>query len=120
MILAFLLPEVPFSIDNESTWEEGMIPVAKLFYNFMEELIKSAKIQADEIEKLKTKTYTKTLFRATDYPAVANSITDNMGNSTHKRYRSKPLSINGTDIFISTQFFESDRENVIDWYKKHL
>ena len=117
---SFSLAEVPFSIDNESTWEEGMIPVAKLFYNFMEELIKSAKIQADEIEKLKTKTYTKTLFRATDYPAVANSITDNMGNSTHKRYRSKPLSINGTDIFISTQFFESDRENVIDWYKKHL
>ena len=31
------------------------------------------------------------LFRATDYPAFANSRNDNMGNSTYKRYRAKPV-----------------------------
>lgn len=117
---SFSLAEAPFNINDENTWAVGMLPVAKLFYNLMEDLIDKTKISATEIENLKTKTYTKSLFNATDYPAVANNVTDNMGNSTHKRYRSKSLKFNGSDIFISTQFFESDRESVIEWYKKHL
>lgn len=117
---SFSLSEAPFSINDENTWAEGMIPVAKLFYNLIEDLIYKSKISSDEIEKLKEKEYTKSLFNATDYPAIANNITDNMGNSTHKRYRAKALSFNDTDIFVSTQFFESDREAVIQWYKSHL
>ncbi|MGN0657309.1 MAG: hypothetical protein ACI4KR_11015, partial [Ruminiclostridium sp.] len=117
---SFSLSEAPFSINDENTWAEGMIPVAKLFYNLIEDLICKSKISSDEIEKLKEKGYTKSLFIATDYPAIANNITDNMGNSTHKRYRAKALSFNDTDIFVSTQFFESDREAVIEWYKSHL
>ena len=78
-----------------------MLPVAKLFYNLMEELIDKSKIIALEVEKLKTKEYTKSLFKATDY-------------------RTKKLDFNGADIYISTQFFESDREAVIEWYKEHL
>ena len=62
---------LPFDINDENTWEEGMLPVAKLFYNLMEELIDKSKITAEEVEKLKTKEYTKRLFKATDYPAVA-------------------------------------------------
>ena len=56
---------------------------------------------------------------ATDYPALANSRNDNMGNSTQKRYRAKPLSFENNDIYVSTQFFDSDREAVINWYKAH-
>ncbi len=117
---SFSISEAPFSIDDESTWLEGMIPVAKLFYNFMDELIKQSKITYDELEKFKTKPYSKSLFNATDYPAVANNVTDNMGNSSHKRYRTKPLNYKGKDVYISTQFFESDRGAVIEWYKNHL
>ena len=117
---SFSLSEVPFDINDENTWEEGMLPVAKLFYNLMEELIDKSKITAEEVEKLKTKEYTKRLFKATDYPAVANKRTDNRGNSTLMRYRTKKLDFNGADIYISTQFFESDREAVIEWYKEHL
>ena len=36
---SFSLSEVPFDIDNEDTWAEGLIPVAKLFYNFTEDLV---------------------------------------------------------------------------------
>lgn len=96
--------QVPFDINDENTWEEGMLPVAKLFYNLMEELIDKSKITAEEVEKLKTKEYTKRLFKATDYPAVANKRTDNRGNSTLMRYRTKKLDFNGADIYISTQF----------------
>lgn len=117
---SFSLSEAPFDIDDESTWLEGMLPVARLFYNFMKELLEKSKINASEIEQLKTKKYTKSLFKATDYPAIANSRTDNIGNSSHKRYRAKELHFNGVDIYISTQFYESDREAVIAWYKEHL
>lgn len=117
---SFSLSEVPFDINNEDTWEDGMIPVAKLFYNFIEELIKRSMIKDSEIKKLKTKGYTKGLFNATDYPALADSRTDNMGNSAQKRYRAKPIQFKGTDLFVSTQFFDSDRDAIIEWYKDHL
>lgn len=115
----FTLSEVPFDISNEDTWAEGMLPVAKLFYNFVSDLIERKLLSESEVEQLKTKEYTKSLFPATDYPAIANKRNDNMGNSTQKRYRAKALSYHGTDIFISTQFFDSDRDAVIEWYKRH-
>jgi hypothetical protein len=30
------------------------------------------------------------------------------------------LDFNGADVYISMQFFESDRESVIEWYQGHL
>ena len=116
---SFELSEGEFDINDEASWGEGIIPVAKLYYNLVENLIALSKITSDEIEKLKTKEYTKSLFPLTDYPAIANNINDNMGNSTRKRYRSQSLNFNGVEIYISTQFFENDREAIIEWYKKH-
>ncbi len=116
----FSLSDAPFDINDENTWSEGLLPVGKLFFNLIEDLINKSKITVSELEQLKTKEYTKSLFHATDYPAVANNRTDNMGNSAYKRYRAKALQFQGTDIFISTQFFESDREAMIEWYKEHL
>ena len=117
---SFSLSEVPFDINDESTWEEGMIPVAKLFFNLVEDLVSKKKIKSEEVEKLKTKEYTKALFQATDYPAIANDRSDNMGNSTQKRYRAKAINFEGNDIYVSTQFFDEDRDAVIEWYKKHV
>ncbi|MCI6928076.1 MAG: hypothetical protein MR759_02230, partial [Ruminococcus sp.] len=117
---SFSLSEAPFDINDENTWVEGMIPVAKLFYNLIGNLIKASKIETVEIEKLKTKEYTKSLFKATDYPAIANNVDDNKGNSSHKRYRAKELRFNNANIYVSTQFFESDRDAVVEWYRKHL
>lgn len=117
---SFSLSEVPFDIDNEDTWAEGLIPVAKLFYNFVENLVEKELIDSAELENLKTKEYTKKLFQATDYPAIANNRTDNMGNSLQKRYRAKAINFNGSEIYVSTQFFDSDRDAVIDWYRSHL
>lgn len=60
------------------------------------------------------------MFKSTDYPAIANDRNDNMGHSAQKRYRAKALNFNGGEIYISTQFFDSDRDAVIEWYKKHI
>ncbi len=81
---SFSLSEAPFDINDENTWMEGMLPVAKLFYNLIDDLIRNSKIDATEIEKLKTKEYTKSLFKSTDYPAIANNVDDNKGNSFTK------------------------------------
>ncbi|MCM1288750.1 MAG: DUF262 domain-containing HNH endonuclease family protein [Clostridium sp.] len=116
----FSLSEAPFDVNDENTWIEGLLPVGKLFYNLIEDLIEKSKITVSEVERLKTKEYTKSLFRSADYPAVANHRTDNMGNSVYKRYRAKALQFDGADIYISTQFFESDRDAIIEWYKEHL
>ncbi|WP_295048951.1 hypothetical protein [Ruminococcus sp.] len=117
---SFSLSEAPFDINDENTWMEGMLPVAKLFYNLIDGLIRNSKIDATEIEKLKTKEYTKSLFKSTDYPAIANNVDDNKGNSVHKRYRTKELCFNNDAIYVTTQFFESDRDAVIAWYRNHL
>ena len=117
---SFSLSEAPFDINDENTWMEGMLPVAKLFYNLIDDLIRNSKIDATEIEKLKTKEYTKSLFKSTDYPAIANNVDDNKGNSVHKRYRAKALYFNNDDIYVTTQFYESDRDAVIALYRNHL
>ena len=117
---SFSLSEAPFDINDENTWMEGMLPVAKLFYNLIDDLIRNSKIDATEIEKLKTKEYTKSLFKSTDYPAIANNIDDNKGNSVYKRYRAKALYFNNNAIYVTTQFFESDRDAVVAWYRNHL
>ncbi len=116
----FSLKEIPFNIYDENTWQEGVIPTAKLFYNLMDNLLQNGKIKSEEIEKLKTKEYTKKLFQSTDYTAVTDDRSDNMGNSTQKRYRKIPLIFKGEKIYISTQFFDADRYAIIEWYKSHL
>ena len=42
-----------------------------------------------------------------------------MGNSQQMRYRAKEVAFNGRNIYVSTQFFDADRDAVIEWYKGH-
>lgn len=116
----FSLSDAPFDINDESTWAEGMLPVGKLFYNFVEQLLKKSQIYETEIEELKTEEYTKRLFKSSDCPAIINDKADGIGKSDIKRYKAKELKCNNTDIYVSTRFFESDRDAVIEWYKRHL
>lgn len=107
-----------FEIDDESTYDK--VSVGKLAYELIAELIRQDKLDLDEIEKLKTKEYTKQLFSATDYPIVADRRDANKGNSNQIRYRKKPLVFKGKELYITTQWFEPNRSDLIRWYKKHL
>ena len=118
--LSFTLGDMPFSVLDRNTWGKGKIKVAKLFYNLVEDLINRHLLSTTEVEEMKDKAVTKSLFNNSDYPAFANSPTDNMGNSSQKRYRKKPLSFYGTDLYVSTQFFDSDRDAIIEWYDRHF
>lgn len=52
---SFSLSDAPFDINDENTWAEGLLPVGKLFFNFMEDLINKSIITVSEMEQLKTK-----------------------------------------------------------------
>lgn len=117
---SYILSEKSFNINDEETWSEFFVSVAKLFYNLVGDLIENGKLTVSEVETLKTKESTKKLFKSSDYPAFADSRTDNMGNSSHIRYRKNPLEYNGKPLYVSTQLFESDRDAVKEWYKSHF
>ena len=91
-----------------------------MFYNLVQDLVKLSKLDINEINKLKTKEYTKSLFPATDHPKMSSNRDDNIGNSSSKLYRLNPPNINGLDTYVPTQFFDSNRDAIIEWYKSHL
>lgn len=107
-----------FDINDESTY--GNLAVGKLAFEFFCKLIETDAITEEEIQRLKTKEYTKQLFNYTDYPIIADRREANKGNSKQIRYRKKSLTFKGREIFVTTQWFEENRSDLISWYKKHL
>lgn len=106
------------NLDDESTY--GNVAVGKLAYELIARLLKTNAIDADEIRKLKTKEYTKQLFNGVDYPVLADNRDANKGNSSHIRYRKKPLVYKGKEVYVTTQWYDKNRDDVINWYKNHL
>lgn len=107
-----------FDVNNEFTYAN--LTVGKLAFELFQHLIEKDAISEEEIDMLKTKEYTKQLFNHTDYPVIADSRDANKGNSRHIRYRKKSMIFKGKDIFITTQWFEGNRTDLISWYKKHI
>lgn len=117
--LSFLVsPNVSsFDINNESTYS---IPTTgQLAYELISYLITHNHLSDEEIGLMLTKEYARTQFKA-NYPILALSRSANMGNGTKYRYRKEPISRQGKDYFISTEWFESNRVDLVNWFKKHL
>ena len=107
-----------FDIEDESTYDN--LVVGKLAYALIANLISLNAITVEEIEKLKTREFTKEIFSNAYYPVMANERTDNQGKGDHVRYRKNPLIFNGRKLYISTQWFENNRKELLDWYHSHL
>lgn len=60
------------------------------------------------------------MFNKSDYPILADNRYDNMGNSSHIRYRKDSLIFNGKEIYLTTQWFKGNRADLISWYQQHL
>lgn len=106
-----------FNLADETTYTN--IKVGSLAYAMIKDLIEKGKISNEEIEKLKTKEYTKQLFNRTDYPVLASTRDANMGGSNVIRYRKEPINYKGQLLFVTTQWFVGNRNDIIAWYKKH-
>lgn len=107
-----------FNINDESTY--GYIKTGSLAYELFKKIFELENISDEEVEKLKTKDYTKQLFSKTNYPALAENSDDNRGRSDVVRYRKTPIIYKGKEIYLTTQWFAENRNDIIGWYKKHL
>ena len=107
-----------FDIDKEETYYN--VPVGKLAYELFAKIISMNAISKEEIEGFKSKTFTQKKFSGMYYPVLANHRNDNQGNSNNIRYRKAPLTFEGRDVYISTQWFEINRKELISWYHAHL
>lgn len=107
-----------FNINDESTY--GMLKVGSLAFELFKKIFEMGSITDEEIEKIKGKEYSKQLFSKTDYPILADNREDNRGKSNVIRYRKEPILYKGKNIYVTTQWFSSNRSDVIAWYRKHL
>jgi len=107
-----------FDINDESTFSN--IKVGKLAYNLISDLMSKNKLTDDEIQKLITKEYCRTNFKQIVYPILAYNKTDNMGDSDHIRYYKDPVQYHDCTYFISHEWFENSRSDLVNWYKQHL
>lgn len=111
--------ENSFDLLNESTWDS--VSVGKLAYELIKHLLENGMLSDEEIESLKEKEYSTILFSATYYPVLADERKANNSNSTKVyRYRKESVVINGRELFITTEWFEENRDDLIRWFKEHL
>lgn len=110
--------KVAFNIDDESTYSS--VTAGQLAFYLISKLMENEKIEADELEKLKTKEYSRETFPKIVYPVLADSRDANRGKSSKLRYRKTPVNYKGKDIYISNEWFDFNREDLINWYKKHM
>lgn len=107
-----------FNIDDDSTFR--FLSVGTLAFQLFKKIFELEKISEHEINLLKGKDYTKSLFSRTNFPVLADNRNDNMGQSNVIRYKKEPLLFKGKQLFFTTQWYEENRNDVITWYKKHL
>lgn len=107
-----------FNLDDENTY--GNVTVGKMAFTMFKYILENGYIIEDEVECLKTKEYTKKLFNKTDYPILADSRDANRGNSKILRYRAEPVKYGEKRIYVTFQWFEDNRKDIIAWFKEHL
>lgn len=107
-----------FNIEDEKTY--GNVPVGKMAFAMFKHILENGYITQDEVAGFKTKEYTKKYFDKTDYPILADNRSDNKGNSKNIRYRAEAVMYAGKKIYITTQWFEPNRKDIITWYLEHL
>lgn len=104
-------------IKKESSHRE--ITVGKLAYLIFKNIIENGLISDKEIMMLMTKDYSHAIFHSTHYPVLADNVNAYKGNGSTKRYRNTPIRYKGKDLYITTQWYENSRDDLIKWYHKH-
>ncbi len=112
------LVKATFDINNEATY--NAVTAGQLAYRLVEKLLSEGKLADEEIESLKEKEFSRKTFYKVVYPVLANNREDNKGKGRKCRYYSKPVQFKGKNVYISTEWFDESRKDLIEWYKRHL
>lgn len=111
------LVKATFDINNEATYDA--VTAGQLAYRLIEKLLTEDKLTEQEVEQLKEKEFCRKKFYKVVYPVLANNREDNKGKSKKCRYYSKPIPFRGKNIYVSTEWFDESRKDLIEWYKQH-
>ncbi len=106
-----------FDINDISTYSNKK--VGNLAYTLLSYLLENYCLSQDEIDNLMDKTYSHELFVRLHYP-VLSLTQDAFANGQTKRFYKDSIEITGIKYFISSQWFEEDREALIKYYLDHL
>lgn len=107
-----------FNLENEDTYYS--LSIGKLAFELFSNLIKFNKINNTEIEKFKSKEYSKKIFNKTNYPIFADSREHLKGITGPHRYKKEPIYIKDNKLFITNDWYEGNREDLINWYKNKI
>ena len=106
-----------FDIRDDATYSKKK--VGDLAYTLFYELLEKNKISDEEIENLMDKGYSHSLFYKLNYPVLSLSR-DNYAKGSTKRYYKEPIICNGTKLYITSQWFEEDRDAIIKYYYSQI
>ena len=119
--LIFEVRDIPkalkFDISDEKTY--CVLKVGELAKRLIGKALVDRRITEEEIALLHDKNYSKRLFPQNYYPVLADSVDAHRGKSKTTRYYKDPVIIDGREIFVSSQWFEDDRDNLLEWYRNH-
>ncbi len=103
-------------LDDEGTYYN--VTCGELAYRMFAYLLESNKLSQDEIDNLMTKDFSRKTFKKVVYPVLALSRDANRGDSNKIRYYKKPIKLNDTDIYVSSQWFDESREDLISYFNR--
>lgn len=106
-----------FDIHDEGTY--GNVSVGEMAYHLFKDAIESGFVSDDEIKLLMDKEYTNNLFNLTHYPVLADDVNARRRNSETKRYRKAAVLYGEKELYVTTQWYKENREDIINWYKSH-
>lgn len=113
--LSFLVKKA-FDVNDESTYDT--VTPGRLAYEMIADLAGKGKLTDKDIDLLMTKEYTRETFSKVVYPALAERRDAHMGKGTKIRYKKDPVIANGRTIFISSEWFEDSKPDLIAWYRE--
>ena len=87
--------------------------IGRIAENFIKFLIENKIIDEEVIKKMQTEFYSKKIFDL-QYPI----LTTRPPQTNPKRYYAKPVLYNGIAYYVCSEWYESDREYLLDWIKK--
>ena len=120
--LQFEVRDIPkalkFDINDEATFV--VIKVGELAKQLFSKLLLEGKLPEQEITLLHEKGYSKKLFPKNYYPVLADDVNAYKGNGkTTRFYKESVVLADGRELFISSQWFEDDRDNLMEYYRKY-
>ena len=121
LIDMFAYKKVKISSKKQKGNSIGVIAPSKSAYSQMKpgllaktafrNVIESGKLTKQEVDDLQDKSYSKKTFNV-GYPVLAT-------NRDPARYYSDPVSVNGKDYYICNDWYEHNKQALIDWIEKH-